>query len=215
MEITGLTNEEVKSRIEKDLVNYKSDVKTKSISQIIMTNFFTLFNFLNLGLAFAIFLVGSYKNLLFLGVVICNTLISTVQEIRSKLTVDKLSLLNMTKAIVIRDGREQEININDIVLDDVCKLKAGSQVATDSKIISGEVLVNESLITGESESITKKVGDELLSGSFIVSGWCYGKTIHVGKDNYASKISAEAKYIKKVNSEIMNVINKIINRVFN
>ncbi len=206
----GLTNIEVKSRIEKGLVNISTDVKTKNILEIITNNFFTLFNFLNLGLGLAIFLVGSYKNLLFLGVVICNTLISTVQEIRSKLTIDKLTLLNTTKTKVIRDKKEQEISINDIVLDDIIKLTPGSQIPVDCHIISGEVLVNESLITGESESISKKTKDELLSGSFIVSGWCNAKVIRVGKDNYTAKISAQAKYIKKVNSEIMNFINKII-----
>lgn len=210
MKVTGLTSEEVLNRTNKGLVNYKADVKTKSIKVIIATNFLTLFNFLNLGLGLAIFLVGEYKNLLFLGVVICNTLISTIQEIRSKIIIDKISLLNVAKVTVIRDGKEQEIGINDIVLGDVCRLKAGSQIATDSQILSGEVLVNESLITGESESVTKCAGDELLSGSYIVSGWCYCKTIHVGADNYAAKISAEAKYIKKANSEIMNFIKKII-----
>ncbi len=208
--IEGLTSNEVKALYEKGFVNYQSDVKTKSIGQICMTNFFTLFNFLNLGLAFVVFFVGSYKNLLFLGVVICNTLISTIQEIRSKMTIDKLSLLNEPSATVIRDGKEQVIDIHKIVLGDVCKFKSGNQVVTDSKIIAGEVLVNESLITGESEPISKATGDELLSGSFIVSGHCYGETIHVGKDNYTSKISAEAKYIKKINSEIMGFINKII-----
>ena len=208
--ITGLTQKEAEERASKGLINYKADVKTKSIKMIIMTNFLTLFNFLNLGLGLAIFLVGEYKNLLFLGVVICNTLISTIQEIRSKLTVDKISLLNVAKTTVVRDNKELEIGINEIVLGDVCHLKAGNQIATDSKIINGEVLVNESLITGESESVSKKEGDELLSGSYIVSGFCYAKTINVGADNYAAKISAEAKYLKKANSEIMNFIKKII-----
>jgi len=206
----GLTKEEVKTLTERGLVNYKSEVKTKSIGQIIMTNFLTPFNFLNLCLALAIFLVGSYKNLLFLGVVICNTLISTFQEIRSKLVIDKLSLLNETKAIVIRDGIEKQISIHDIVLGDILKLKAGNQIVTDCEILDGEILVNEALITGESESVIKKVNSELLSGSFVVSGKCYAKAVHVGADNYAAKISAEAKYLKKVNSEIMNFINKVI-----
>lgn len=208
--IKGLTSKQVEERQKAGLINYESDVKTKSIGQIIATNFLTLFNFLNLGLGLAIFFVGEYKNLLFLGVVICNTFISTVQEIRSKLTVDKLSLLNEPKATVIRDGKEHEIDINDIVLDEIIKLGPGNQISTDSQIALGEVLVNESLITGESEPITKLQGDELLSGSFIVSGHCLAKTIHVGADNYTAKISAEAKYIKKVNSEIMNFIKKII-----
>lgn len=208
--IKGLTTKEVQELKNKGLVNYKTDVKTKTIGQICMTNFFTLFNFLNLALAFAIFFVGEYKNLLFMGVVICNTLISTVQEIRSKLTVDKISLLNEPTATVIRDGKEKVIDIYDIVLGDIVKLGPGNQISTDSKIIEGEILVNESLITGESEPETKKKGENLLSGSFVVSGHCYAETIHVGKDNYTAQISAEAKYLKKVNSEIMNFINKII-----
>ena len=211
--IQGLSEKQVKELTERGLVNKNTDVKTKSIGQIIMTNFFTLFNFLNLGLGLAIFLVHSYKNLLFLGVVICNTLISTVQEIRSKLIIDKLSLLNETKSRVIRDGVEKEIGIHEIVLGDVISLRPGNQIVTDSKLLSGEMLVNESLITGESEPITKKRGDELLSGSFVVSGRGIAETIHVGDENYTAKISAEAKYLKKVNSELMNFINKILKYV--
>ena len=208
--VKGLSEEEVLKLQERGLVNYNADVKTKSIGQIIMMNFFTLFNFLNFGLGLAIFLVGSYKNLLFLGVVFCNTFISTVQEIRSKRTIDKLSLLNESKATVIREGVEKQIGIHDIVLGDIIKLRAGNQIVCDSRIISGEILVNESLITGESESVTKNKDMDILSGSFVVSGSCYAEVIHVGKDNYTAQISAEAKYIKKVNSEIMNFINKII-----
>ena len=208
--INGLSEEEVLRLEEKGLVNYRSDVKTKSIWQIIAGNFFTLFNFLNLGLALAVFFVRSYKNLLFLGVVICNTLISTVQEIRSKITIDKLSLLNENKAWVVRGGITKQINMHEIVLGDVLKLNAGSQIPTDSRILFGEVLVNESLLTGEEESVSKRKSDTLYSGSFIVSGSCYAEAIHVGNDNYTSQISMEAKYIKKINSEIMNFINKII-----
>lgn len=208
--IKGLSLEEVNLLKEKGLVNYKSDVKTKTIWQIISGNFFTLFNILNFALALVVFFVGSYKNLLFLGVVVCNTLISTFQEIRSKIIVDKLSLLNQEMATVVRDGKNYKISIYDIVLGDILKLKAGDQIPTDCKVISGNVLVNESLITGEEESVSKDETSSLYSGSFVVSGKCFAEAIHVGSDNYASKISLEAKYIKKVNSEIMNFINKII-----
>lgn len=208
--IKGLSSKEVLELREKGLINYKTDVKTKSIGQIISTNFFTLFNILNFVLALAIFFTGSYKNLLFLGVVFCNTVISTVQEIRSKITIDKLSLLNENKTIVIRDGKEKKISIYDIVLGDIVKLTPGCQVPSDCKVIYGESLVNESLITGEEESIEKKKNSNLFSGSFIVSGTCIGKVVHVGKDNYSSALALEAKYIKKINSEIMNFINKII-----
>lgn len=208
--IKGLSLKEVELLKGKGLVNYKSDIKTKSIKQIIRGNFITLFNILNFSLALIVFFVGSYKNLLFLGVVFCNTLISTFQEIRSKIVIDKISLLNESKSTVIRDGKNQTISIYEIVLGDVLKLKSGNQIPTDSKILSGEVLVNESLLTGEEESVSKKEGDELFSGSYIVSGNCLAEAIHVGKDNYASKIAMEAKYLKKVNSEILNFINKII-----
>ncbi len=213
MDIKGLSHEEVSLLKERGLVNYKVKNATKSILDIITSNFFTLFNLLNFGLALAIFFVGSYKNLLFLGVVFCNTFISTVQEIRSKRVVDKLSLLNETKATVVRDGFMQEVLNDDIVLGDTIRYKAGNQVVVDTKITSGEVLVNEALITGESESISKSFGDVLLSGSFIVSGSCYGEVFHVGMDNYATKISSEAKYVKKINSEIMNFINKVLKMI--
>ena len=208
--INGLSKEEVLKLKNKGLTNVSAEVKTKSIGQIIFTNFFTLFNFLNFFLALLIFIVHSYKNLLFLGVVFCNTLISTIQEIRSKKIIDKLSLLNETKATVIRDGYEVQIGIHDIVLGDVIKLKSGNQIVTDSVVLNGEILVNESLITGESEAISKTINSDLLSGSFVVGGECLARAIHVGNDNYTSQISAEAKYVKKVNSEIMNFINKII-----
>ena len=206
----GLTAEEVKQRQEKNLVNYDTSVPTKSIKRILFENFFTLFNFLNLFLAIAIFMVGSYKNMLFLAIVIINTAISTFQEIHSKRVVDKLSVMASSKAKVIRDGKKQEISINDLVLDDIIEFNTGNQVATDSIIIEGNVQVNESFITGEPDSIEKKEGEMLLSGSYIVSGKCIAKVEHIGEENYTAKISSGAKYVKKVNSEIMTALNKII-----
>ena len=208
--IKGLDLKKVELLKEKGLVNYKSDIKTKTIAQIIRSNFITLFNILNLSLALIVFFVGSYKNLLFLGVVICNTLISTFQEIRSKRVIDKLSLLSEGKATVIRDGKKINISIYDIVLGDIISFNSGNQIPTDCKVINGEALVNESLLTGEEDAILKKEGDELFSGSYVVSGNCLAEAVHVGMDNYASKITMEAKYIKKINSEILNFINKII-----
>ena len=206
----GLTEKEVKQRKEKKLVNYDTSVPTKSIKRILFENFFTLFNFLNLFLAIAIFMVGSYKNMLFLAIVIINTAISTFQEIHSKKVVDKLSVMASSKARVIRDGKKQEISINDLVLDDIIEFNTGNQVATDSIIIEGNVYVNESFITGEPDSIEKKEGEMLLSGSYIVSGKCIAKVEHIGEENYTAKISSGAKYVKKVNSEIMTALNKII-----
>ena len=206
----GLNTEQVNYRIKNGYVNYNSDVKTKTIGQIIFYNIFTLFNILNLCLGLLVFWVGSYKNLLFLGVVICNTLISIIQEIRSKRTIDKLSIISSTKASVIRDSKNVIININEVVLDDIINYKRGNQIIADAIIKEGTVEVNESLLSGEENSITKKVGDSLYSGSFIVSGKCIAKVEKVGENNYASKITKEAKYVKKVNSEIMKTLKKII-----
>lgn len=206
----GLTTEQVNYRIKNGQVNYKSDVKTKTIGQIIFYNVFTLFNILNLSLGLLIFWVKSYKNLLFLGVVLCNTLISIIQEIRSKRVIDKLSIISSTKVSVIRDSKCISIPINDVVLDDIVSYKRGNQVVADSIIKDGIVEVNESLISGEENAITKHIGDTLYSGSFIVSGKCISKVERVGKDNYASKITDGAKYVKKVNSEIMKTLKKII-----
>lgn len=206
----GLTDEQVKERMEKKLFNFDTSVPTKSIKRILYENFFTLFNLLNLLLALAVFFVGSYKNMLFLGIIIINTAISTIQEIHSKRMVDKLSVLAESKARVFRNGKKQEISIYNLVLDDIIEFYAGNQVATDSIVQSGEVLVNESYITGEPNSITKKTGDMILSGSFIVGGKCLAKVVHVGEENYTAKISSGAKYMKQVKSEIMISLQKLI-----
>lgn len=213
-EFKGLSTKEVKQRINKGKVNYDTTTPSKSIKQILIENTCTLFNFINLILGVAIIVVGSYKNLLFLGVVICNTLISTIQEIRAKRIVDKLSVISSSKAKVVRDGKEKEIHINSIVLDDLIIYELGNQVVADSKILDGACEVNESFITGEAKTIYKKEGDTLLSGSFIVSGNVKAKVIHVGLDNYTSIISRDAKKMKKeINSEIMRSLNKIVKYV--
>lgn len=206
----GLSSEQVQKKIECDQVNYNTDVPTKSIKRIIFDNTLTLFNILNLILGIAVFFVGSYKNLLFLGVMFCNIAIGIFQEIRAKMTIDRLSIISSVKAHVVRDGRLQEIGVNDIVLDDIIELSNGNQVPSDCILLSGSCDVNESLLTGESDSIHKKVGDKLLSGSFIVSGKCRARVECVGSDNYVSSISAQTKYIKKVNSEIMTTLKRII-----
>ncbi|MFR8104152.1 MAG: HAD-IC family P-type ATPase [Clostridia bacterium] len=206
----GLNKRQIEERIKQELKNEDTSVTTKTIPQIIKNNFFTLFNFINLLLAIAIFAVGSYRNLLFLGVVICNTIISTYQEIHSKRIVDKLSLLAQSKVKAIREGKEETIQIEEIVLDDYLIFQQGNQVVVDSIILQGEAEVDESYITGESEPVHKKKGDMILSGSFLVSGKVTVRAEHVGSDNYTAKISKEAKFAKKVNSEIMNSLNKII-----
>ena len=209
-QLHGLTDAEVRQRIEQGLVNHNSDIKSKSIKRIVLENLITPFNILNFVLAVLILIVGSYKNLLFMGVIICNIFIGTVEEIRAKKTIDKLSLIAEPKAHVIRNGIKQEIAIHDIVMDDITFLGAGNQVCSDAVVIEGECEVNESLLTGESEPVLKQPGDHLLSGSFIISGNCHARVEHVGKDNYAAQITDNAKYVKKPNSEIMRWTNRII-----
>ncbi len=206
----GLSDQEVMSRKNEGLTNDDVSLPTKTVPKIIKDNLFTLFNLINFFLAAAILYVGSFKNLLFMGVVISNLIISTYQEIRAKKTVDKLSILSPKKVNAIRNGSVQKVNINDLVLDDIIELTQGNQIPTDCKIICGECEVNESLLTGESNSIYKKEGSLLLSGSYIVSSKCKARVEHVGKYNYASKISSGAKYVKKTNSQIMLAFNKII-----
>lgn len=206
----GLTTKQIEQRKKENLINYDTSVPTKSIKRILSENFFTLFNLINLILGIAIFCVGSYKNMLFLGIVIINTAISTIQEIHSKKVVDKLSLLASTKVKVIRNGNKEEINIHDIVLDDIIEFNTGNQIPTDCIILDGKVQINESFITGEPDTITKKEGETILSGSYIVSGKCIVKVEHIAEDNFTAKISNGAKYVKKVNSEIMTSLRKII-----
>ncbi len=206
----GLNTEQVEARIQEGLVNYDTDIPTKSVGRIIRDNVCTLFNFINAILAVAVLLVGSYKNLLFMGVVLCNMVIGIVQEIRAKRTIDRLSILSSTKAKVVRNSQIQEVSIHDVVLDDVIELSHGNQVASDCIVLSGECDVNESMVTGESDAIHKKEGDMILSGSYLVSGRCRARVEHVGEDNYVSHISKGAKYLKKVRSEIMEALQKII-----
>lgn len=206
----GLTEEQIEARKKENLVNYDTSVPTKSIKQILKENFVTLFNILNLFLAIAIFAVGSYKNMFFLLIVIINTAISTFQEIHSKRVVDKLAVLASSKQIAIRNGKKKEITIHEIVLDDILVFETGNQIATDSIIQKGEVEVDESFITGETDTVLKKEGEMLLSGSFISSGNCIAKVEHIAEENYTAQISSGAKYVKKVKSEIMESLNKII-----
>lgn len=208
--IKGLSSVEVEKRIKDGKINISENLKTKSIKRIFYDNIVTLFNLINIVLFVALLLVGSYKNLLFIGVMLVNIIIGIFQEIRSKRSVDKLSILSERKITVLRDGAEQEIAREDIVLDDIIILSRGDQIPADCVLVGGECKVNESLLTGESDLISKKVNDGMLSGSFISAGKCCAKVSKVGADCYAAKINAEAKYIKKVNSQILNSFNFII-----
>ncbi|NCA66672.1 MAG: HAD family hydrolase [Clostridia bacterium] len=207
----GLSTEEVNDRISKGLNNGRMDVSTKSIGQILKTNFFTLFNALNFILVILICTLGKAPaQALFAGPAIINLFIGLFQEIRAKRTIDKLSLISAPQATVIRNGHADNIAVSDIVIDDYMILDAGRQVCADSDVIEGSCEVNESLLTGESDPVVKKEGDELLSGSFIISGKITARVKRVGMDNYASKISAGAKYIKQTNSEILRGLRAVI-----
>lgn len=214
----GLQKEQVQKRFEEHLNNYDDQPKTKSIKQIIASNFFTYFNFLNICLGAAVFSASLFsgqffqgiKNCLFMGVIIINSIISIIEEVISKKIIDQLSLLSETKVRIIRDGKVLERGIDELVLDDIVELKSGNQVVCDAIIKHGEVEVNESFITGETDPVTKQEGDMILSGSFIVSGEVRAQVEHIGKDNYVSTISAGAKYIKKANSIIMDSFEKLL-----
>lgn len=206
----GLSREEVRARTQQGLVNGEEDVKTQSIGQIVRKNVITPFNILNIILGALIITSGSFKNMLFLGVMLCNTVVGCFQEIRAKQTIDKLSLISAPKAHVLRDRKLWEVPVSKVVLDDILQLSSGNQVCSDCIVAIGSCEVNESLITGESDPVIKHPGDHLLSGSFIVSGNCRAQVEHVGKENYAAKITGSAKYVKKTNSEILNSVNLII-----
>ena len=216
--IVGLTSNEVIERVNDNKVNYIDEPRTKTIKEIIKSNTFTYFNFINVLLGGLVIFSGivsgrflyALKNCLFVNVIVTNTIISTIEEILAKKTIDKLNVIADAKISVLRDDNIIELSRENLVLDDVCLYKIGNQIVTDSLILDGICEVNESFITGEEKIITKKAGDELISGSFIVSGKVYAKVIHVGKDNYISKISSETKYIKKTNSVIYNSFNKML-----
>lgn len=209
----GLSKEQVNERIKDNLVNFNTNVKTKSAKEIILENTVTLFNIINVILAVAIILVGSYKNLGFLLIIVLNTVISTFQELHSKSVIDKLSVVSASKVKVLRDKEEYDVNLDEVVLDDIIILELGNQVITDAIIVDGVVEVDESFITGESDTLIKKEGDMLLSGSFIVSGNAKAKVEHIGYDNYTAKISSDTKYIKPISSEIMRSLNKIVKTI--
>lgn len=209
----GLSKEEVLTQKEAGLVNYLVEDGSKSVKEIVKTNVFTLFNIINLILAIAIICVGSFKNLTFMGIIILNTLISIIQELRSKKALDNLKVVSSSKVKVIRSKKEEEIELEEIVLDDIIIYQLGGQVVVDAIIKEGEVLVNEAFITGEEENIIKRKGDMLLSGSFVVSGKAICQVEHIGLDNYTAKISNGTKYLKPVSSEIMRSLNKIVKTI--
>ena len=208
--MTGLTNEEVQERIAQGQVNNNENPNTRTYKQIILENTLTFFNFLNLVLLVLVLLVGSYKNSMFVGIIFINTVIGIIQEIRAKKTIDKLAILTESKTVVLREGKKWKISTEKLVVDDLIFLKAGEQVPADAKILEGSLEVNESLLTGEADNLPKNTGDELFSGSFVTAGQACCQIIHVGSDNYASRITSEAKEFKRHNSELRNSLNAIL-----
>ena len=208
--MTGLTNEQVQERIAEGKVNANENPNTRTYKQIIRENTLTFFNFLNLVLLVLVLFVRSYKNSMFMGIILINTVIGIIQEVRAKKTIDKLAILTESKTVVLREGKKWNISTEKLVIDDMIFLKTGDQVPADVKILEGSVEVNESLLTGESDNLAKNPGDELFSGSFVTSGEACCQVIHVGKDNYASQITSEAKEFKRHNSELRNSLNAIL-----
>lgn len=209
-ELRGLSSEEVAQRLADGLTNAYAGPKTKSVGQIAAEHTFTLFNGVNLVLAGLVALTGSWRNLSYIVVVFANLFIGVFQEVRSKRTIDKLSILAERPVIIRRDGRDVCVSHEEVVLDDLLVLSRGDQIPADAQVVWGEAGVNESLLTGESKPVTKVVGSELMSGSFLDSGTLVARVTRVGADSYASRINAEAKYVKGAKSEIMATLNMII-----
>lgn len=208
--MTGLTNEQVQERIAQGKVNTNENPNTRTYKEIIRENTLTFFNFLNLALLVLVLFVGSYKNSMFMGIIIINTVIGIIQEVRAKKTLDQLAILTQNKAVVLREGKKWSISTEKLVIDDLIFLKTGDQIPADAKILEGSLEVNESLLTGESDNLSKNPGDELFSGSFVTAGQACCQIIHVGKDNYATRITSEAKEFKRHNSELRNSLNAIL-----
>lgn len=209
--ITGLTDEEVRQRVEEGLTN-RADISTdKTIKEIVISNVFTYFNLIFLVITILLIMVGSFRNLTFLPIIIGNTVIGIVQEIRAKKTLEKMSLLNAPHADVIRNGSVKQISTDELVKDDVILLTAGKQICADAVVISGNIQVNESLLTGEADEVEKTEGSTLMSGSFVVSGECYARLEKVGNESYISRLSLEAKSMgDKEQSEMIRSINLIV-----
>lgn len=208
---TGLSMEQVRKRFAQGADNYKVESSTLSVSEIVRSNVCTYFNLVFAVIAVLLAIVGAWSDMLFLPIIVANTCIGIVQEVHSKKVLDKLSILNAPHAVVIRDGKKQEILADQLVLDDIVEFSAGSQIPADAKVVSGELQVNDSLITGESDEIEKREGDSLLSGSFVVSGKACARLEKVGKDSYISKLTLQATKSKKgEQSEMIRSLNYLI-----
>lgn len=209
--ISGLTEAEARRIYMEGKSNLPIQAPSKTVKEIVKENVCTYFNLVFAIIAVLLIMVGSFRDLSFLPIIIANTLIGIVQEIRSKKVIDELTMLNAPKAIVVRDSKEREIPVEDLVLGDIVIFKSGNQICADAEVVSGQVSVNESLLTGEADEITKTEGDELLSGSYINSGICHARLTRVGATSYISKLTLKAKAIKnEEQSEIIRSLNKIV-----
>lgn len=206
----GLTQAEVEARIADGQVNAIQDSSNRSVKDIVMGNTLTFFNFINIVLLALVLSVRSYKNMLFIFIIIANTLIGIFQEIKAKITLDKLKILTVSHVDVIRDGVKKSITVSELVKDDVILLKSGGQIPADGVILDGEVDVNESLLTGESDSIHKTCGSKVLSGSFVTSGKAMCLLTEVGHDCYMEKLSSEAKQFKRYKTELQRNLDTIL-----
>ena len=209
--IMGLTSEEVRERIDNGQTNHTDISTQKTVGQIVKSNLLTYFNLIFLILTVLLCIVGSFRNLTFLPVIIGNTVIGIFQELRAKKTLDKMSMLNAPHSIVVRDGEQQQIQSEELVKDDIIILSASNQICADATVLSGSISVNEALLTGESDEIMKRSGDGLMSGSFVVSGQCYAKLDKVGNESYISQLTAQAKAMGDgEQSEMIRYINKLV-----
>lgn len=207
----GLTSQQVQEHRLHGWTNRSVDPPSKTTKEIVHENIFTYFNLIFAVLAVLLILVGSFRDLTFLPVIIANTLIGIIQEVRAKQVLDKLTMLNAPHAMVVRDGKKAMIDAEELVLDDIVIFKAGNQVCADAVVSAGEVQVNESLLTGEADEITKRKGDKLMSGSFIVSGQCHARLDRVGEDSYISKLTMQAKEMQSgEQSEMIRSLNKLV-----
>ena len=210
----GLNPEQIRIREENGWTNDEVAPPGLTTKEIVHNNIFTYFNLIFLILAILLCLVGSFRNLTFLPVIICNTLIGIIQEIRSKKVLDRLTMLNAPHAEVIRGGVSLNLEADQLVVDDIVVFRAGNQICADAVVEAGEVQVNESLLTGESDEITKKRGDCLMSGSFVVSGSCHARLDKVGADSYISQLTLEAKAMQQgEQSEMIRSLDKLVKMV--
>ena len=207
----GLSQEQVQERIDGGWTNEAVAAESKTVGQIIKGNLLTYFNLIFAILAILVIAAGSFRSLTFLPVVIANLFIGILQEIRAKKTLDQLTMLNAPKAEVVRNGQISEIPAEELVLDDIVIFRAGDQICADAIVLDGSVLVNEALLTGESDELRKELGDFLMSGSFVVSGECYARLERVGADSYISELTLEAKaQDQKKHSEMLRVLDRLV-----